>query len=318
MKVLVSNISASARIILEDKNFEVLEVNVAQNQLENYINQNAINAIIVDESIEIQEEIIENCTSLKLIASTSNSTENIDVDYAFNNGLQVIKANKATANAQAELVFAHLFGLARFLHQSNREMPLEGDFRYKDLQKAFSSGIELRGKKLGIIGFDAVGQQVAKIAIGLGMEVVAFDNQVTEAPIELAFFNGQKTTIVIETVPIATVFAEADFISIHETNQENHLISATEIQKMKDGVGIINIAKGGIINEVDLVTAIKKGKVQFAGLDVFETSPKPAVQLLMNPELSLSPSIAASTLESKINVDEELARKIVQLLVEEV
>ena len=317
MKVLVSNISESAKIILEDKNFEVLEVTVAQNQLENYINQNAIDAIIVDESVQIQEEIIENCTSLKLIASTSTTTDNIDVDYALNNGLQVIKTNSATVNAQAELVFAHLFGLARFLHQSNREMPLEGDFRFRDLQKAFSSGTELRGKKLGIIGFDTVGQQVAKIAIGLGMEVLAFDNQITEAPIELEFFNGQKTTIVVETSTIATVFSEADFISIHETNQEGYLITATEFAKMKNGIGIINIAKGGIINEVDLVTALKDGKVQFAGLDVFETSPKPAVQLLMNPELSLSPSIASSSLESKINVDEELARKIVQLLSEE-
>ena len=316
MKVLVSNISESAKVILEAKNFEVLEVKVAQNQLENYINENAVDVIIVDGSVEIQEEIIENCTSLKLIASTTNSTENIDIDYAFNNGLQVIKTNSATANAQAELVFAHLFGLARFLHQSNREMPLEGDFRFRDLQKAFTGGIELRGKTLGIIGFDTIGQQVAKIAIGLGMKVLAFDNQITEAPIELTFFNGQKTTLIIETSPIESIFGEADFISIHETNQEEYLITAKEFEKMKTGVGIINIAKGGIINEVDLVNAIKEGKVQFAGLDVFETTPKPAVQLLMNPELSLSPSIASSTIESKINVDEELARKIVRLLKE--
>jgi len=314
MKVLVSNLSDSAKLILNNKNFEILEVKVAQNQLENYITNNAIDAIIVEESLEIHEEIIENCTSLKLIASASYSTDNIDVDYALNNGLQVIKANNATANAQAELVFAHLFGLARFLHQSNREMPLEGDFRFKDLQKAFVKGVELRNKKLGIIGFDLIGQQVAKIAIGLGMEVLAFDHQITDAPIELEFFNGQQTTIIIETSPIETLFSEADFITLHNTNSEEYMITASEIEKMKTGVGIINVAKGGIINEVDLVNAIERGKVQFAGLDVFENAPKPAIQILMNPELSLSPTIASSTIESKENIDEELAHKIVQLL----
>jgi D-3-phosphoglycerate dehydrogenase len=316
MKILVSNLSETAKTILEDKSFEVLEVTVAQNQLENYIIENAIDAIIVDENTEIQEEVIENCSSLKLIASTASTTEHIDVDYALTNGVQVIKANSATVNAQAELVFAHLFGLARFLHQSNREMPLEGDFRFRDLQKTFAQGIELRGKKLGIIGFDAIGQQVAKIAIGLGMEVLAFDNQITEATIELEFFNGQRTTLIVETSPIETIYKEADFISLHETNVDEYIITASEFEKMKNGVGFVNIAKGGIVNEVDLVNAIESGKVQFAGLDVFETAPKPAVQLLMNSELSLSPSIGASTLESKIKVDEELARKIVQLLEE--
>lgn len=316
MKILVDHITNSAKEILETQNFEVLEVTVAQNQLENYINNNAIDALIVDNSIEIQEDIIENCTSLKLIASKTDSTDNIDVHYAINNGLQVVQANKATINASAELVFAHLFGIARFLHISNREMPLEGDFRFKELQKSFAEGFELRDKKIGIIGFDAVGQQVAKIAIGLGMHVVAFDNKITEAPIELEFFNGQKTTIIVETSDIDTVFSESDFISIHLNENEEYAITAKEFEKMKTGVAIINVSKGGIINEVDLVNAIKSKKVLCAGLDVFETSPTPAVQLLMNPELSLTPSIAASTIESKVKIDEELAHKIVRLLKE--
>lgn len=316
MKILVEHITSSAKKILEAKNFEVLEVTVAQNQLENYINTNGINAIIVDNSVEIQEDIIENCTSLKLIASKTEISDNIDIHYAINNGLQVIRPNNATVNASAELVFAHLFGIARFLHISNREMPLEGDFRFKELQKSFADGIELRGKKLGLIGFDSIGQQVAKIAIGLGMHVIAYDNKITEAPIELEFFNGQKTTVVIETSDIDTVFSESDFISIHLYDDEEYVITSKEFDKMKTGVGIINICKGGVINEVDLINAIKSKKVLCAGLDVFENSPTPAIQLLMNPELSLTPSIARSTVQSKVKIDEELAYKITTLLKE--
>jgi D-3-phosphoglycerate dehydrogenase len=249
-----------------------------------------------------------------LIGRGGVGMDNIDVEYATDNGLHVINTPAASSSSVAELVFAHLFGMVRFLHSSNREMPLEGDSRFKELKKAYSQGIELRGKTLGIIGFGKIGQEVAKIGLGLGMNVIATDGHVETAPISIDFFNGQKITINIDTVSKDELIKEADFITLHVPSQDGYLIAANEIEKMKDGVGIINVARGGVLNEVDLVKAIESGKIQFAGLDVFETEPTPAVQLLMNPEISLTPHIGAATKEAQDRIGTELASQIIALL----
>ena len=240
--------------------------------------------------------------------------DNIDVQFAEDQGIHVINTPEASSIAVAELVFAHLFGLARFLHQANREMPLEGDTRFNDLKKMYAEGIELRGKTLGIIGFGRIGQETAKIALGMGMKVIATDIFIQNATISLNFFDGQKVNFNIDTVSKEAVFKEADFISIHTPSTENYLIDQNEIQQMKPGVGIINTARGGILNEVALVNAIEEGKVLFAGLDVFEKEPTPEMQLLMNPELSLTPHIGAATKEAQDRIGSELANQIIALL----
>jgi D-3-phosphoglycerate dehydrogenase len=315
MKILANDgISQSGIDALEKKGFEVITVKVAQNQLENYINENNIDAILVKGSTQVRQELIEACPSLKLIGCGSSNLDNIDVNFAEDTGVHVINTPNSYTNSVAELVFSHLFGMARFLHSSNREMPLEGDSRFNDLKKAYSQGLELRGKTIGIIGFGRVGQEVAKIAIGLGMHVLANDEKVASAPITLEFFNGQKSTFTIDTIDKEELLKESDFITLHTSEQDDYIITKNEFDKMKDGVGIINTAKGGILNEVDLVGAINSGKVQFAGLDVFETEPTPAVQLLMNPEISLTPNIGSSTRESQDRVSLELAEQIITLL----
>ncbi|SDS02438.1 D-3-phosphoglycerate dehydrogenase [Polaribacter sp. KT25b] len=315
MKILANDgISKSGKDALEKGGFEVLTVKVAQNQLENYINEHNIDAILVRSATQVRQELIEACPSLKLIGRGGVGLDNIDVEYAEDNGLFVINTPAASSSSVAELVFSHLFGMVRFLHSSNREMPLEGDSRFKELKKAYSQGTELRGKTLGIIGFGKIGQEVAKIAIGIGMNVLATDDEILSAPIILEFFNGQKTTFTIDTVDKEDVLKESDFITLHTPAQEDYIISASEIKKMKDGVGIINTARGGILHEVDLVSAIENGKVQYAALDVFETEPNPAVQLLMNPEISLTPHIGAATKEAQERIGLELAKQIIELL----
>ena len=315
MKILANDgISKSGIDALEKEGFEVINTKVAQNQLENYINEHNIDAILVRSATQVRQELIDACPSIKLIGRGGVGMDNIDVEYAQDQGLHVINTPAASSSSVAELVFAHLFGLARFLHSSNREMPLEGDTRFKELKKAYSQGIELRGKTIGIIGFGKIGQEVAKIALGLGMHVLATDNEISSAPISLEFFNGQKMTFNIETIEKDELLKEADFITLHVPLQDNYIITQEEIAKMKDGVGIVNTARGGIINEVDLVKAIEEGKVQFAGLDVFETEPTPAVQLLMNPEMSLSPHIGAATIEAQDRIGTELASQIINLL----
>lgn len=315
MKILANDgISKSGIDTLEKGGFEVITTKVAQNQLENYINEHNVDAILVRSATQVRQELIDACPSLKLIGRGGVGMDNIDVDYAIDQGLHVINTPDASASSVAELVFAHLFGMARFLHSSNREMPLEGDTRFKELKKAYSKGIELRGKTIGIIGFGRIGQEVAKIALALGMQVLATDNEVLSAPITLDFFNGQKLTFTIDTIEKDDVLKEADFISLHVPAQENYIITKEEFAKMKNGVGIVNTARGGILHEVDLVNAIEEGKVQFAGLDVFETEPNPAVQLLMNPEMSLTPHIGAATLEAQDRIGTELANQIIALL----
>jgi D-3-phosphoglycerate dehydrogenase len=315
MKILANDgISQSGIDALEKGGFEVITTKVAQNQLENYINEHTIDVILVKNATQVRQELIDACPSIKLIGVLGVGMDNIDAEYAEDQGLYVINAPEASASSVAELVFAHLFGLARFLHASNREMPLEGDSRFKELKKAYSQGIELKGKTIGIIGFGRIGQAVAKIGLGLGMNVIATDDIITNAPISVDFFNGQKVTINIDTIPKDELLKEADFITLHVSAQEDYVISKKEIEKMKDGVGIINTARGGILHEVDLVMAIESGKVQFAGLDVFETEPKPAVQLLMNPEISLTPNIGAGTKETQDRIGTELAKQIMKLL----
>ncbi len=315
MKILANDgISQSGIDALQKEGFEVIITKVAQEQLENFINEHQIDAILVRSATQVRQELIDACPSIKLIGRGGVGMDNIDVDYARDQGLHVINTPAASSSSVAELVFAHLFGMVRFLHQSNREMPLEGDSRFKDLKRAYAAGTELRGKKIGIIGFGRIGQEVAKIALGLGMEVIANDPFTESAPITIEFFNGQRITIPIDTQDMDTLLKESDFITLHVPAQDAYVIGKNEIDKMKKGVGIVNAARGGVIDEIALINAIEEEKVKFAGLDVFEKEPSPEVQLLMNPELSLTPHIGAATLEAQDRIGTELATQITELL----
>ena len=317
MKILANDgISASGIEALEKAGFEVLNTKVAQEQLENYINEHSIDAIIVRSATQIRQELIEACPSIKLIGRAGVGMDNIDVDYAIDNGVHVVNTQEASALSVAELVFAHLFGMVRFLHQSNREMPLEGDMSFNSLKRQFSQGVELRGKTLGIIGFGHIGQEVAKMALGLGMKIIATDTEVENATITIPFFDGQVVNFSVETQSLKEVLSKSDFVTLHLPAQEEYVITATQFDQMKDGVGIINTSRGSVLNEVDLVNAIESGKVKYAGLDVFENQPTPEIQLLMNPEISMTPHIGASTIEAQERIGVELANKIIKLLSE--
>ncbi|MDY0779545.1 D-2-hydroxyacid dehydrogenase [Tenacibaculum sp. IB213877] len=314
MKILINDgISKSGELLLQESGFEVLNVKVAQNQLENYINDNHIDALLVRSATQVREELIDACPSLKLIGRGGVGMENIDVEYAIDQGLHVVNTPEASAESVAELVFAHLLGMVRNLHQSNREMPLEGDSNFKTLKKLYL-GTELRGKTLGIVGMGRVGIAVAKIAIGLGMQVIMTDDSTDEVTVDLEFFDGQKLHFTLASTDINELYQQSDFVTYHIPTQKEYVVTETEFNKMKDGVGIINASRGGIIDEVALINAIDSEKVRFAGLDVFENEPNPEVQLLMNPSLSLSPHIGASTIEAQERIGMELAKKVIELL----
>ncbi len=316
MKVLANDgISKSGIQLLEENGFEVITTKVAQEQVASYVNKHEIDVLLVRSATKVDKDIIDNCPSLKVIGRGGVGMDNIEVDYARSQGKNVISTPASSSESVAELVFAHLFSGVRFLHDANRNMPLEGDSNFNGLKKAYANGIELRGKTLGIIGFGRIGREVARIGLGLGMKVIASDKFVGDAEIKVSFYNGQFINVKIQTEPIDDVLKHSDFLTLHVPAQENgYVIDEAEFEIMKDNVGIINASRGGIINEVALLKALDNNKVLFAGLDVFEEEPTPAVQVLMHPKISLTPHIGAATLEAQDRIGTELAAQIIGLL----
>jgi len=315
MKVLANDgIATSGVVALEKAGFEVILETVAQEQLVDYINENQIDVLLVRSATKVRNDIIDSCPSLKIIGRGGVGMDNIDVEYAREQGLKVINTPAASSHSVAELVFAHLFGMVRFLHDSNQNMPLEGDTKFKELKKSYAKGVELKGKTLGILGFGRIGQATAKIGLGVGMKIVAFDPFIDSADLELDFYDGQTVNFKIDTISKEEVLKQSDFISLHVPAQKEYVISTKEFDMMKDGVAIVNAARGGVVDEIALVTAIENGKVSSAALDVFEKEPKPEIQLLMNPNISLTPHIGAATGEAQNRIGTELASQIISIL----
>ena len=315
MKILANDgISANGVEELEAAGFEVSTVTVAQEQLENYINNEGIVALLVRSATKVRKDLIDACPSLKIIGRGGVGMDNIDVEYARDKGLHVINTPAASSESVAELVFAHLFSGVRFLYDSNRNMPLDGDSKFKVLKKAYAKGTELRGKTLGVIGFGRIGQATAKIGLGLGMKVIAHDPFMEKVAVTLPFFDGQSVTFDIDIESKETVLKEADFLSLHVPAQKEFVIGAAEIELMKDGAGLVNAARGGVVDEVAMVEALKSGKLGFAGVDTFENEPTPAVQVLMTPNVSLTPHIGAATTQAQKRIGSELATQIISIL----
>ena len=315
MKVLANDgISKSGIQALEKNGFEVITTKVAQEQVANFINAHDVKVLIVRSATKVRKDIIDACPGLKIIGRGGVGMDNIDVDYAKSKGLHVINTPASSSESVAELVFAHLFTGVRFLQDANRNMPLEGDTNFDGLKKAYANGTELRGKTIGIVGFGRIGQAVAKMALGLGMKVVAADKFITEAIIKVNFFDGQEVSFTIATIDFESLLKQSDFITLHVPAQKGYVIGKDEINQMKKGIGIINCARGGVIDEVALVEALDEDKISFAGLDVFENEPTPEIRILMHPKISLTPHIGAATLEAQDRIGTELAEQIRQLI----
>ena len=315
MKILANDgISKSGKNKLEEYGFEVDLTKVSQEQLVDYINDNHVVVILVRSATQVRSDIIDNCPSIKIIGRGGVGMDNIDVDYAKSKGINVINTPAASSKSVAELVFSHLFGCVRFLHESNRSMPLDGDSKFKELKKAYAGGSELAGKKIGIVGFGRIGQEVAKIAIGIGMNVIFYDKFIEETSLDIEFFDGRNITFNLISSTFDEVLENSDFISVHIPASDKYIIDSKEIEKMKDGVGLLNLSRGGIVNEEELLKSINSGKVSFAGIDTFENEPVPSMKLLMNSNISLTPHIGAATSEAQDRIGVELADKINEIL----
>lgn len=315
IKILANDgISKSGIVALENAGFEVITTKVAQEQVANYINEHNVAVLLVRSATKAKQDVIDACPNLKIIGRGGVGMDNIAVEYARSKGVHVINTPASSSESVAELVFAHLFTGVRFLHDSNRTMPLEGDTNFDGLKKAYANGIELRGKTIGIIGFGRIGQAVAKIALGLGMKVIASDKFIGQAVVKVDFYNGQFINVEIATEPMEDLLKHADFITLHVPAQPSYVIGKEEFDAMKPNVGIVNCARGGVLDEVALLAALDSGKVLFAGLDVYENEPTPEIKILMHSKISLTPHIGAATDEAQDRIGTELAEQIVSLL----
>ncbi len=305
-------IDAVGKQLLEQAGFTVITEKVAQENLAQEINAKGYVALTVRSATKVRKEVIDACPNLKVIGRGGVGMDNIDVDYARSKGLQVINTPAASSNSVAELVFAHLFSAVRFVYDSNRQMPTTGNTKFEELKKNYSKGLELRDKTIGIIGFGRIGQYVAKIALGCGMRVLAYDPFVKEAVLNLEIHGLTNAAVTINTVSLEELIANADVISMHVPGGK--MITEKEIAQMKQGVILVNAARGGVIDETNLLAGLNSGKIAHICLDVFENEPTPNEAILKHPKISLTPHIGAATNEAQERIGVELASKLIEAL----
>lgn len=312
MKILANDgISDLGKQLLEEAGYTVITEKVEQENLISEVNNQQIDMILVRSATTVRKEVVDGCPNVKLIGRGGVGMDNIDVTYAREKGVTVINTPASSSQSVAELVMGQLFSISRSLQDSFKNMET-GDF--SQLKKKFAKGVELRGKTLGIIGFGRIGECLASYALGAGMNVIAVDNKNHTRKIVVPV--GLNNEVTVEITPSLTkdeLLATADYISIHVPKQADGsaVIGAKEFEMMKKGVRLVNAARGGVIDEEALLTAINSGKVAAAALDVFENEPNPKKELLNHPSIATTPHIGAATLEAQDRIGEELADLII-------
>jgi D-3-phosphoglycerate dehydrogenase / 2-oxoglutarate reductase len=308
IKILANDdIHPDGKLLLEEAGYEVVTDKIPQADLAAQIGN--FDILLVRSATKVTKEIIDAGKKLKIIGRGGVGMDNIDVEYAKSKGIKVINTPKSSSRAVAEMALAHIFSLARFLHNSNREMPT-GDF--KNLKKNYGEGIQVSGCNLGIIGFGRIGQEVAKMGLGLGMKIYAYDPYVQQAEIgiQLGEDTSLKLSVTIQTVSMDKLLKHADFITIH-VGGSNPLIGSQELKQMKDGVFLINTARGGVIDEDVLLQGLDSGKIAGAGIDVYLNEPNPRQDLLNHPKVSMTPHTGAGTVQAQSYIGMELADQII-------
>jgi D-3-phosphoglycerate dehydrogenase len=310
IKILANDgIDPIGKQLLEEAGFFVDTNNIPQDELS--VKLQEYDAITVRSATKVRKALIDACPNLKVIGRGGVGMDNIDVEYAREKGLSVYNTPASSSLSVAELVFASLFGAVRFLPDSNRKMPVEGGTKFNDLKKAYAKGIELRGKTLGIVGFGRIGKEVAKIAIGVGMEVLAYDLFPFNPELDIVLGGGTTVKVAVKTSTLDEIIKTADFITLHTPFIDKALFGAEELAQTKKGVGLVNISRGGLIDELALIDALNSGQVSFAALDVFDNEPTPREEILKHPKISLTPHIGAATNEAQERIGVELANLII-------
>jgi len=296
---------------LQQAGFEVDNLKIPQDELMEKLPD--YDAICVRSATKVRTELIDACANLKVIGRGGVGLDNIDVDHAKSKGIAVINTPAASSRSVAELAFAHMMSISRFLYKSNRHMPKDGNTEFKALKKSYSKGFELKGKTLGVIGLGRIGQETIKIALGIGMKVIGVDPHTKDVKVSLSIAD-QALTLPVPQMTMDEMLEQADIITLHIPFTGEPVLSTTEFSKMKDGVVLINASRGGTVDEAALMAALKTDKVAAAGLDVFENEPTPMLELIQHPNVSCTPHIGASTGEAQENIGLELADKLIAAL----
>ncbi|MVZ66709.1 3-phosphoglycerate dehydrogenase [Sphingobacterium sp. DK4209] len=313
MRILANDgIDPIGKQILEAAGFEVDTVHIPQEELAARLND--YDAVTVRSATKLRQELIDLCPNIKVIGRGGVGMDNIDVDYARSKGIAVVNTPAASSHSVAELVFAHLLNGVRFLYDSNRQMPVNGSTKFGALKKAYAAGTELQGKTLGVVGFGRIGRETAKIGLGLGMNVIYSDLFEGPKSLTLSLSGDIQVEVPVKQVDLDSVLRQSDFISLHVPFTDKPVIGTEEFAILKDGVGLVNASRGGVIEELALVEALNSGKVAFAGLDVYDDEPTPRAEILTHPKISLTPHIGAATNEAQERIGEELATLLIENL----
>lgn len=305
-------IHPAGKKMLEDAGHEVVTDKITQSDLMNELN--SFDSIVVRSATTVRAELIDASPNLKVIARAGVGLDNIDVTYAESKGIRVINTPAASSRSVAELVFAHILTVARFLHTNNRAMPRKGASEFKALKKQSSKGLELMNRSIGVVGFGRIGQEVAKIALGMGMQIYAADPFVNETSLDLNIA-GNEISVPLKTIELEDLLAKSDFVTLHVPfSGGKPIIGEKELALMKSTAIIVNASRGGVVDETALMNAIDAGKLLGAGLDVFVNEPTPDSAILGFDGISMTPHIGASTNQAQENIGTEIARKIIALL----
>lgn len=313
MRILANDgIDATGKQLLEEAGFEVDTNHIPQEELASKLN--SYDAITVRSATKVRQELIDASPNIKAIGRGGVGMDNIDVEYARSKGIAVLNTPAASSLSVAELVFGHLLNGVRFLYDSNRNMPSKGNTNFAALKKAYAKGVELRGKTLGVVGFGRIGRETAKVALGLGMDVIYTDLFDGPKSLSLTFSGDTVVELPVKQVSFEEVLKQSDFITLHVPFLDKPAIGKDEFALLKDGVGLVNASRGGVIDELELVKALENGKVAFAALDVFDNEPTPRIEVLSHPRISLTPHIGAATNEAQQRIGVELATLLIDAL----
>jgi D-3-phosphoglycerate dehydrogenase len=295
-KILISDpVSSRCIEMLENAGHELVQKTEKKTPEELAEIIKGFDAVVVRSATKVRKVTIDAADNLKLIVRGGVGLDNIDCEYARSKGIKVTNTPTASSQSVAELALAHMLALYRFLPNSNITM------RKGEWNKKKYKGRELAGKILGIIGLGNIGKALAKKALALEMRVIAYDPYVKETDLE------------VELIDFDKLIADSDIISLHipHTEETHYIIDKVAISKMKDGVMIINCARGGVVDEKALLDGLNSGKVALAGIDSYEKEPTNNMELVNHPNVSVTPHIGAATKEAQDRVGIEVADIII-------
>src|SRR6185369_14136407 len=287
---------AGVEVIQRSKSIEaIVRDKIAREDLMKLVED--ADGIIVRSSTAIDRDLMQKAKRLKVVGRAGVGVDNVDLDAATECGILVMNSPGGSTTTTAEHAIAMIFSLARNIPQAYRTL------KNHQWEKNKFKGVELAGKTLGVVGLGRIGSDVARKCQAIGMNVLAYDPYINP---EASFSTG------LTLVDLPSIWRQADFITVHSplTDSTRNLINKDTIATMKDGVRIVNCARGGIVNEKDLYDALKSGKIAGAALDVFDAEPNTETPLLELDNFIATPHLGASTVEAQRKVSEDVCRQV--------